>query len=293
MEPNSTLTPASDPTVPVPLCVVVKTERNRAPSPSTQAKTLPITVSSAVARRPSAASSDGEAHARPVEAGPQVDAEGQGGERPGEGHVREGVGREHLAPEHHHVADQPRRQGDAGPGGERRAQERVVQHVGQAGERIDGPGQVPGRRHPPTAAVGAGPCRPPGPPGRPRCPGTEPVAQGPAARGQHVDPEPDGGHVEAHRVDGVEGHQQRHPGDDQRQHHGEGQAEGGPGGDLLGGGGRHDQQGEDQQGPGDLADLGGRASEQQQEHQPTAPGPGRRGPPPRRRRRWRTAAGGR
>ena len=57
MEPNSTLTPASDPTVPVPLCEVVKTDRNRAPSPSTQAKTLPITVSSAVARRPSAASS--------------------------------------------------------------------------------------------------------------------------------------------------------------------------------------------------------------------------------------------
>ena len=52
MEPNRTLTPASDPTRAGPLCAVVKTDRNRAPSPSTQANTLPITVSSAEARRP-------------------------------------------------------------------------------------------------------------------------------------------------------------------------------------------------------------------------------------------------
>jgi len=57
IEPKRTFTPASDPTVPVPLCDVVKTDRNRAPRPSTQANTLPMTVSSAEARRPRTASS--------------------------------------------------------------------------------------------------------------------------------------------------------------------------------------------------------------------------------------------
>ena len=45
----------------------------------------------------------------------------------------------------------------------------------------------------------------------------------------------------------------------------------GTGGQLLGGGGRHDQQGEHQQDPGDLADLGGRRSPAGPGNRRTAP----------------------
>ena len=37
---------------------------------------------------------------------PQVDADGQRGQGSGEGHVRQGVAGEHLAAQHHEVADQ-------------------------------------------------------------------------------------------------------------------------------------------------------------------------------------------
>ena len=64
-------------------------------------------------------------------------------------------------------------------------------------------------------------------------------------------------------------------------------------GEPLGAGGRHHQQGEDEQRAGDLADLGGRAAEQHEEHRRQQPHRHAAGTWRRRCRRWRRTAAAR
>ena len=112
----------------MPLDDVVNRLRNRAPSPSTQAKTEPITVSSASVPPAEHGQQQGEGDTPAVEAEAEVDPERQRGQRPGEGHVGQGVAGEHLAPQDDDVADQARGHGDGRAGAERRLEERVGEH---------------------------------------------------------------------------------------------------------------------------------------------------------------------
>ena len=69
-----------------------------------------------------------KARRRQEEARLQVDAEGGGGERAGEGDVAECVAGEHLGPQDDEVADEPAGESDEAAGEERVAHELVREH---------------------------------------------------------------------------------------------------------------------------------------------------------------------
>ena len=181
------------------------------------------------------------------QAEPDVDAEGERGEGAGDGHMAEGVAGEDLAAQHQEVADGARRHGDAGAGQE------GIAHVGLSEDPAcrEMHGVPRSCRHRVDAT------------GRSRA-GHTTVAATIGGERQRRDPEAD-------RVRGVVGDGQPHPGHREPDPDGEGHAQHRSGGELLGGGGRHHQQGEHEQGAGDLAGLGGGQAEQDQEEhgQPT------------------------
>ncbi len=159
IEPKSTFTPASEPhRAGAALRRGEHGQEQRAESEDPGEHAADHGV---VGRGPSAQGRQehGEDDARPVEAGPEVDAEGQRGQGPGEGHVGERVAGEDLPAEDHHVADQSRRQGDARAGHERRAQERVGEHMGQADEGVECGRHTPAAAPDDSAETRSGPVR--------------------------------------------------------------------------------------------------------------------------------------
>ena len=174
-----------------------------------------------------------------------VDAERERAERAGERDVAERVAGEDLAAQHHEVADQPGQRRDRHAGEERVPHERVGEQVAEAGRR------------PRAAPVTPAPSRP----------SAHASRSLPPARGEQVHGERDRRDEEADRV-------RREVRDEQRQTRSTREPD--PDGERerraaaaavqrLRRRGRDDQQGEHQQRPGDLADLGRGDPQQDQE----------------------------
>jgi len=111
--------------------------RKSAPRPNTQAKTLPITVSSAGSTAAEEREQEGEEDAGAVEAGSQVDAKGESAQRAGEGDVREGVGGQRPGCAGHEVANEARDECDRRPARSAVAHKRMAEHVRQPGQWVD------------------------------------------------------------------------------------------------------------------------------------------------------------